>query len=294
MASWHRRTTAPFRRAAVPFLARTGLTAIALRESSSASLNGIPGASWARRRCNSISSRCPGEMREVVLSVRTENPDAALALQLLRDWDGVMAAWSVAATVFELFATEMARRLAQAKAPRSYEWALSRGFSPLLPQSGLAFRRAGSCRDCWPNSLPDGSIGRGLWRSARAWLPQSPCFVRGAAYTLQVGRGESRGRSPCGTQWAAGVAWVDLHIGPFPWGGNTNTVGQASVDPLDPLGNPGSIASLRLVIDVGAWENSRFALPGGQSGNPFSRHYADQVPLGGVATAFRFPGPKRK
>jgi penicillin amidase len=48
---------------------------------------------------------------------------------------------------------------------------------------------------------------------------------------------------------------------------------------LDPTENPHQIASLRMVIDVGAWGRSRFALPGGQSGNPLSPHYADQLPL---------------
>jgi penicillin amidase len=33
------------------------------------------------------------------------------------------------------------------------------------------------------------------------------------------------------------------------------------------------------VIDVGGWSNSRFALAGGQSGNPLSPHYADLLPL---------------
>ena len=46
-----------------------------------------------------------------------------------------------------------------------------------------------------------------------------------------------------------------------------------------PGGNPTAIASLRAVIDVGNWEDSRFILPGGQSGDPFSPHYDDMVPL---------------
>ena len=37
--------------------------------------------------------------------------------------------------------------------------------------------------------------------------------------------------------------------------------------------------SLRAVFDVGAWHNSRFVLPGGQSGNPLSKHYDDMVKL---------------
>jgi penicillin amidase len=30
---------------------------------------------------------------------------------------------------------------------------------------------------------------------------------------------------------------------------------------------------------VGEWENSRYSLPGGQSGNPLSPHYDDLLPL---------------
>ena len=49
--------------------------------------------------------------------------------------------------------------------------------------------------------------------------------------------------------------------------------------PLEPLEPTDNIASLRVVVDVGAWDNSRFVLPGGQSGNPLSPHYDDLFPL---------------
>jgi penicillin amidase len=220
------------------------------------------------------------EMRGAVLRATGTSPDAQLALQILGDWDGVVAPWSVGATVFELFATELARRLAQAKAPRSYEWALSRGFSPLLPQSGMAFRRAGQLAQLLRDQ-PDGWFDR-------PWVVEIGDSLAAAVASLRTLRG------PRKDGWAWGVArpltlrhamsvrrplGSIFDIGPFPWGGDTNTVGQASVDPLDPLANSGAIASLRLVVDVGAWENCRFVLPGGQSGNPFSPHYADQVPL---------------
>jgi penicillin amidase len=67
--------------------------------------------------------------------------------------------------------------------------------------------------------------------------------------------------------------------GPFAWGGDTNTIGQATNAGLDPCGNPGATPSLRVVVDVGQWKNSRFVLPGGQSGNPASRHYDDLLGL---------------
>jgi len=68
-----------------------------------------------------------------------------------------------------------------------------------------------------------------------------------------------------------------FNIGPIPWSGDFTTVSQAGAPPLDPLGNPSAVASLRMVIDIGEWDNSRFSLPGGQSGNPLSPHYSDQL-----------------
>lgn len=70
-----------------------------------------------------------------------------------------------------------------------------------------------------------------------------------------------------------------FNLGPFPWGGDANTVGQAAAVPTDPTGSPAFIASMRMVVDVGHWDENRFVLPGGQSGNPFSPHYADLLPL---------------
>jgi penicillin amidase len=36
---------------------------------------------------------------------------------------------------------------------------------------------------------------------------------------------------------------------------------------------------MRMSIDVGMWENNRFILPSGQSGNPVSSHYDDMSAL---------------
>jgi penicillin amidase len=70
-----------------------------------------------------------------------------------------------------------------------------------------------------------------------------------------------------------------LNIGPVPLGGDTNTVAQAGVRPLDPTANPAAIANHRMVIDLGDLEASRFVVAGGQSGNPLSPHYGDLLAL---------------
>jgi penicillin amidase len=67
--------------------------------------------------------------------------------------------------------------------------------------------------------------------------------------------------------------------GPFPWGGDSQTVAQAQRSLKIPTHNPSGIANLRMVLDVGAWENNLFVLAGGQSGNPLSPHYDDQLEI---------------
>lgn len=49
-------------------------------------------------------------------------------------------------------------------------------------------------------------------------------------------------------------------------------------------------ASLRAIYDLGDLDNSRFALAGGQSGNPFSPHYGDLVEDWRDGRYFRIPG----
>ena len=62
----------------------------------------------------------------------------------------------------------------------------------------------------------------------------------------------------------------------FPIGGDGDTVMAIGLVPASgPAGTYGALC--RYVIDVGAWENSRWAVFGGASGNPDSPHYADQT-----------------
>jgi penicillin amidase len=70
-----------------------------------------------------------------------------------------------------------------------------------------------------------------------------------------------------------------FNLDPVPCGGDCDVINQAAALPLDPLAPTDNIPSLRVVVDVGAWHNSRYILPGGQSGNPLSPHYDDQFGL---------------
>lgn len=220
------------------------------------------------------------DLRAAVLAVPSVDADAETALRLLREWDGRVAADSPAAAVYELFVAGLAERVARAKAPRSFEWALGRGFGLLLPHGFLSVRRVGHLARL-VREQPAGWF-------ARPWPEELAYVLADAVRRLR----RDHGNDPLAWAWGRVRPLTLRHVlerrrpldrvfnlGPFPWGGDANTLSQASVLPLDPFGNPGFIASMRMVVDVGHWSASRWVLPGGQSGNPFSPHYADQLPL---------------
>jgi penicillin amidase len=217
---------------------------------------------------------------EIVLALPCVTPAARAAQALLRDWDGTVGADSPAAAVFELFLVELARRVVRAKAPRSAERLLGRGFTPLLPLANLAVR----CVAPLVRLLRAQPAG---W-FARSWAEECADMLDAVAQHLAATHGERPEgwawgrvrpvtfRHPLGRRWPLGRIF---DRGPFPCGGDTNTVCQASVDPFDPLANPLYLPSLRVVMDVGDWDAMRVVLPGGQSGNPLSAHYDDLLAL---------------
>ncbi|HLZ05136.1 MAG TPA: penicillin acylase family protein [Bradyrhizobium sp.] len=68
-----------------------------------------------------------------------------------------------------------------------------------------------------------------------------------------------------------------LSVGPFALGGASNVPHAATYRRTDYRITSG--ASFRMVLDVGAWDNSRTINTPGQSGDPFSGHYRDLAPL---------------
>jgi penicillin amidase len=219
-------------------------------------------------------------IREQVLGLAGSSPDSERGLALLRDWDGQVSSDSPAAAVFELFLAEMYGRTARAKAPRSWEWVLGKGYSPITPHNLFHHRRAGHLVNLirlqpsgwfgqpWPVELDD-ALGAAVRRLAAKHGHDSAGWAWGKVRPLTL-------LHPVGARKPLDRVF---NLGPFPWGGDQNTVAQCGADPLDPEANPPVIQSLRMIVDLGRFEDSRWVLPGGQSGNPLSAHYADQLPL---------------
>ena len=70
------------------------------------------------------------------------------------------------------------------------------------------------------------------------------------------------------------MGWL-FNRGPSPIVGGITTVNRVSYHRLRPFA-AWEIPSWRQLFDVGAWDESRVVLPGGQSGHPLSPHYFDQ------------------
>lgn len=224
------------------------------------------------------------ELSEIVLGAADDGP----AAELLREWDGVLSQESPAAAVFEVFLAEMITALVYAKAPRSAEWALGKGFTPLVPFNLFLLRRV-SLLSRLLQKRPDGWFEDG-------WEQQIRTALQAATDRLAT----DHGPDPSGWAWGSVRSLTLRHplsmrkpldkvfdLGPIPYGGDAHTVNPSPMDPADPTVNPGfAIASLRMAVDLGDWEQARFVLPGGQSGNPYSPHYADQFALWQQGDAF--------
>ena len=220
------------------------------------------------------------DMRSGVLAASGASAESARALEMLMAWDGRVAADSTAASLYEFFIWEMTRRLAEAKAPRSSKWALGAGFTRLTVRTIIGHRLI-----CLLARLmeerPDDWFGR-------PWLAEVDAALAAAYAGLRLRFGPDERlwawgrvrpttlRHPASVRRPLGML---LDLGPFPWGGDSDTVSQAAGTMGAPSEGVSVVASLRMVIDVGNWDASRFVLPGGQSGNPLSTHYSDMLPL---------------
>jgi len=205
-------------------------------------------------------------------------------LQLLRDWDGRMAADSAAAVVTQVLVLRLMRLLLSDKLGDLTASYMGRGPNPVLADGSLLGFRA------WE------------WLQALLQTPTSPWF--------DLGHGETRDdvlraalrqtveqlRTELGpdvSQWA----WGRLHTltyshilgrvkpldrvfnrGPYPVGGDYTTVcATGSTQHREENGEAVIGANYRFVVDLGDLRNSAALLAPGQSGQPGSPHYDDQV-----------------
>jgi penicillin G amidase len=219
-----------------------------------------------------------------------EDPGVRAALDRLATWNGDMAEDSVSATLYFGWLVHFTHAaVAQAVGQKRAETLLAKGEKvgfPFLPFHEIAYEL--SLR--WLEGAVQWRGGGSLSAEWPDWVGDvRPLLLPALRRTLDVLRQEVD-REPEKWQWGVlhrvefehemtrlpgiGRLWKPVSI-PAP--GDGFTINQSDLSPHFPPDPATVIASCRLLIDVGNWDESLAALPGGQSGHPASPHYQDRI-----------------
>lgn len=200
----------------------------------------------------------------------SEKPDVAAALTLLRRWNYVLSKDSAAASVFELWVSQLHKNV----------------FALYVPEAARALFGSGN-RTVLIRLLtsPDGAFGVNPQAGRDALLLQSleqaVAFLKGKLgpdmTAWQWGRLHHMTYQHDLSASSAPETGKKLDVGPLPQGGDGYTVHNTGYRASDFNQNTG--ASYREVIDLSDWDKSLTLNSPGQSGDPASPHYRDLFPL---------------
>ena len=214
----------------------------------------------------------PARRLQVLLkSLNASDPRAQAASKLLIEWNLLVSADSAAAALFEVW------------------WSRHLGATfkdAVLPRPAAALIRSAD-DDQLLDTLekPEARFGKDAIGKRNEVLEKS---LRLAWIDMQM----LGGTDPAQWQWgklhhaffahalanaADAATRARLNVGPMPKQGGSDTVNLSAFDPnsFRQQGGP----SFRMVLDVGAWDNSRAVNAPGQSGDPASPHYRDLAPM---------------
>jgi len=219
------------------------------------------------------------ELADHMLALQPANEDARRALNFLRVWDGRLAADSVAATIVEAFYLNLLRRTLGEKLGPLTDYFLGKEVHPAIPDATY-FVRCASWLLRLVREQPTG------WFAGQAWREVMEQSLADAIEGLRTELGDDMSRWTWGRIHFApfehvlgrvGALRPIFNRGPVPVGGDMNTVAQASYLGARPWAVHSYTVSYRQIIDLSDFNRSLAILPGGQSGHPASRHYADMI-----------------
>ena len=247
-------------------------------------LSGKDRLSSADFRALHVDFTClPGmEFVAKLAGLASDDPDVRLALERLRDWDGVLSTESVGGALYEVTRYHVVRNLLEpALGPELSLRLMGQGFHPILLPSHefyghdtVAMLRLLDHPDSW-------------------WVEQAggrqPLLVK----SLQQGVAwlrDNLGPQPESWRWGRIHRAIFAHAmgmqkpldqvfnrGPFPIGGDTDTPCQTAILPQDPYDNKAWAPSFRQIVDLGDLSRSLAMFPPGQSGQLGSPHYDDLI-----------------
>lgn len=193
------------------------------------------------------------------------DPSVARALDLLKAWDNDETTASVAAAIYQVWTTNHLGHTVVASATPEAARTLVGSGSLDAVISYLETPQAAPTRD----ALLLGSLSAAVTDLKGQLGPDMANWSWGRLHHASF---EPAAAVLADRQLAAQMATGALEVP-----GSAQSPRAATYRPLDYTQTAG--ASVRLVMDVGAWDNSVAVNTPGQSGDPFSPHYRDLFPL---------------
>lgn len=228
---------------------------------------------------------CPSarEIGQYLHTLTCDNAELSKILELFGDWDGHLSANSPQAAIYETFVPHMIRAVLSNKLGDLTERYLGRGPTPVLAENSIFGDRALE----W--------LQKTLSEPHSHWFDQGHGETRDDMMRIALRQTidllkEKMGANP--QDWAWGkfhhmrfahslgrVSPLDLlfNRGPYPLGGDYNTVWATGASyfnlEYDEIVGP----PFRFIADLSDLNHCFGLLAPGQSGNPASRHYDDQI-----------------
>jgi penicillin amidase len=220
-----------------------------------------------------VVSRSALRAIELLKGLAAPDPDVQRAIALLTGWDGRETLESAPAAIAEAWLSKhlgrtIARRVTTPAAAEIIAAATPSHYAPVayLQSAGAALGAdpAAARREILLESLASAlaELGERLGPDLSAW---------------RWGDLHHAHFVPAAAAFGDAAMKAKLSHGPAPIPGSAFTVANATYRMNDFAMTNG--ASVRMVMDVGAWDNSLIINTPGQSGDPESPHYADLFPL---------------
>ena len=218
----------------------------------------------------------------MVKGLRTARPKVQKMLDVLIEWDYQLNKDSPAATIYQVLIYTMLRNLVEPQLGKSLtDRYMGVGEHPLLlPTSELL-----------GHTTP--ALFRMLQNPESQWIDSSKDVLKLIEISIMdtcKWLEENMGYEPDDWHWGEihqarfrhGMSVKEpldavFDVGPYPIGGDTDTVCQTAFNPGSPYHATEWCPSIRLIMDVGAWDNSVMISPPGQSGVLGSPHYSDMA-----------------
>lgn len=225
------------------------------------------------------------DIRKSIISDPCKSVAALEAQKKLVEWDGFVSANSAEATVFEYFVAEFSKLVVKqvtGDLPKWSETPLLVGtvislFGPswisqlvLLLNKETQIPNQGNIEDLIERALDQ------TWQLLeKQYGPFSPKWSWGSVRPLEL----KHILAPIDPNASRNPILDKYNLPPHSYGGDEQCVSVAAGAVDDPTVRPNFIPNLRMVVEIGDWENNFFSLAGGISGDPDTAYYDDLYEL---------------